>query len=129
MNLKQLLFLHAAAGKQEENLLDYADLVNQNYGGDASVNNVRPKSRIAVTPGADMVMDCDLKVNEFNIRFYSESGTYQSSYTISKTGNSTKHVEFTVPDDSFFILPKWNKTGEGLSVAELIENNPVIKYA
>ena len=27
MNLKQLLFLHAATGKQEENLLDYTDLI------------------------------------------------------------------------------------------------------
>lgn len=129
MDIRKLMFLKAASGKKDENLLDYSDLVNKSYGGDASDYNVRPENKIAVTPGKPMVMECDLKVSEFNIRFYGETGTYQSSYTISKYGSSTKKVEFTVPEDSYFILPKWNRSGDALLVAELVENNPVIKYA
>lgn len=128
MDIKKLMFLKAMTAK-EENLLDYTDLANKNYGGDDNNYNVRPINRIAVTPGAAMVMDCELKVSMFDIRFYSEAGTYQSSYTISKTGDSTKHVEFTVPDDSYYILPKWHRASNALTVAELVENNPVIKYA
>lgn len=126
--LWELMLLKAKSTSGDVNLLDYSDLVNKNYGGDDSAYNVRPVNKIAVTPGSSLVMTCELQVNEFNVRFYSEDGTYQSDKTLSKYGNETTHVAITVPDDSYFILPKWHKTGDGLSVETLVTANPVIKY-
>lgn len=126
MNLKQLLFLHAATGKQEENLLDYADLVNKTYGGDPSSKNVLPAHKITVTPGASMLLTGP-KVTELMIRFYDENNVYLSDSTITKWGSSAQNVSFTVPDNAATIWPKWNDNA-GLSVADLIAANPVIKY-
>lgn len=128
MNLKNLMFLAAMTAKpQEENLLDYGDLVNKNYGGSANAYNVRPENKIAVTPGSSLVMTCELWVNEFDVRFYSEDGTYQSDKTLSVYGDGSLHVDITVPGDSYFILPKWHKS-DGLSVETLVAANPIIKY-
>lgn len=126
MNLKQLLFLHAATTKQEENLLDYADLVNKTYSGDPSDKNVLPAHKITVAPGASMLLTGPT-VTELMIRFYDEGGSYLSDSTITKWGIGAQNVSFTVPDNAAAILPKWNNSA-GISVADLIAANPVIKY-
>lgn len=127
MNLKQIMCLAASyPGGGEQNLLDYDDLVNMNYGGDYSAYNVRTQGFIAVTPGSTIQLT-GLRVNETNIRFYDESNAYQSAYTVSKNGDNTISFTFTVPDDSYYIRPKWNRTTP-LPVSEFIASNPVIKY-
>lgn len=126
MNLKQLLFLKAASPAAETNLLDYTDLVNKNYGGDPSNYNVRTEGMIAVTPGASMVLT-GLQVTQVDIRFYAENKSLLSDSTVSKYGIDTTKVEFTVPDDSYFIRPKWHRT-TAITVEEVIASKPVIKY-
>lgn len=126
MNLKQLLFLHAAAGKQEENLLDYADLVNMTYGGDPSDKNVLPAHKITVTTGASMLLTGP-SVTELMIRFYDENGVNLSDKVITKWGSGAESVSFTVPDNAATIWPKWNNSA-GLSIDDFIATNPVIKY-
>ena len=127
MNLKQLLFLHAAAGKQEENLLDYDDLANMTYGGDPSEKNVLPVHKITVTPGASMLLTGP-SVTELMIRFYDENNVYLSDKTITRWSPGTDSVSFTVPDNAATIWPKWNNSA-GLLVSDFIATNPVIKYA
>jgi hypothetical protein len=129
MNLKQIMRLAASyPGGGEQNLLDYDDLVNKNYGGSANTYNVRPENMIAVKPGSTLVMDCDITVTEFDVRFYDASGTYQSDKTYAEYNELTGHCVFNVPDDSFYFLPKWYRAGQELSVADLVAANPVIKY-
>ena len=113
--------------KKQENILDYSDLANKNYGGSTSASNVRPQNIIAVTPGSSLRMTCDILVAEFDVRFYSEDGTLQSDRTLVKYGNDTGSVAINVPNDSYFILPKWY-IASGLSVEMLIANNPIINY-
>ena len=125
MDLKKLMFLKAATGGGNKNLLDYSDLVNKNYSGNANTHNVRPEHLIAVKSGSTINMTF-MAVNETNVRFYDEDKTYQSSHTISQYNVS--EVEFTVPDGMHYILPKWYQTDEVLPVETFVANNPVIKY-
>jgi len=122
------LYVATFGGSVEQNLLDYNDLVNKNYGGSDNTHNVRPWNRIPVTPGSKLVMTCDLAVTEFDVRFYDENGTYDSSDTYAEYNDLTVSCEFTVPDYCVSILPKWYRTGTELLVDELIAANPVIKY-
>lgn len=126
MNLKQLLFLQAAAGKQEENLLDYTDLANITYGGDPSDKNVLPLHKITVTPGASMLLTGP-SVTELMIRFYDENNVNLSDKAITKWGSGAQSVPFTVPESAATIWPKWNNSA-GLSIEDFIATNPVIKY-
>ena len=111
----------------KKNLLDYSDLVNKNYGGDPSNYNVRTEGMIVVSPGASMVLT-GLQVTQVDIRFYAENKSLQSDKTVSKYGNDTSNVEFTVPDDSYFIRPKWYRSTTPITVEEVISSKPVIKY-
>ena len=113
--------------KKQQNILDYSNLVNKNYGGSNNAYNVRPQNNIAVTPGSSLRMTCDLLVAEFDVRFYSKDGTLQSDRTLVKYGNDTASVAINVPNDSYFILPKWY-IPTGLSVEMLVANNPIINY-
>ena len=63
-----------------------------------------------------------------DIRFYAENKSLLSDSTISKSGEDSKKVEFTVPEDSYFIRPKWYRSTGVLPVAEVIASKPVIKY-
>lgn len=127
MDIKKLMFLKAASGKKDENLLDYSDLANMTYGGDPSDKNVLTLHKITVTPGADMILTGP-SVTELMIRFYDGSGVNLSDKVITKWGSGAQSVSFTVPDNAVSIWPKWNNSA-GLSVEELTAGNPVIKYA
>lgn len=128
MNLKKLMFLAAITSTepQEENLLDYDDLENLNYGGDESAYNVRTRGMIEVEPGRSMRLT-GLMVSEVNIRFYDESKAYQASETISKYADDTVSFDFVIPEGCYYIRPKWHRTTP-LPVSEVIASNPVIKY-
>ncbi len=127
MDIMTLMLLKAASGGGG-NLLDYSDLVNKNYGGDPNNYNVRTEGMIAVRPGASMVLT-GLQVTQVDIRFYAENKSAQLDKTVTKTGSDTKKVEFTVPEDSYFIRPKWHRSTAPITVEEVIASKPVIKYA
>lgn len=127
MNLKKLMFLAAMTAKpQEENLLDYSDLVNKNYGGSANAYNVRTEGVINVKPGASMVLT-GLQVDQLNVRFYDKDGNYNNQSVV-KYNIETPVVEFTVPDDCYSLRPKWYRVETELPVSEVVASNPVIKY-
>lgn len=126
MDLKLLLFLKAVSGSGEQNLLNYSDLVNKNYGGQTNMQNVRTEGTISVRPGASMILT-GLEISQLDIRFYDADGNYNSQ-KVTKYGEDTTSVEFVVPNDCYSLRPKWYREGGELSVDAVVASNPVIKY-
>lgn len=117
----------SVALKTGGNIMDYADLVNKNYGGNTNAHNVRPDNIIPVNPGKTLRIS-GVQVNELNVRFYTISGDLQSNYSLSFYNEATPLETFTVPNDSYFILPKWYKVNEELPVSAVTEANTTIEY-